>query len=152
MQTSLSRTLYWGSLSRHISALLARFQEAHYTNAELVTIVCSCRCGLVSGCGKTALILSSCSASWGWASNARNMSRHWTSIKCKWKWSVHQVACVYYGRFWPPVWNTFRADRHFKWPVCILLHLCCVLPLLRGPWLEWWDYTRRWYYRYLNSG
>jgi hypothetical protein len=25
----------------------------HYTDAELVTIVCSCRCGLVSGCGKT---------------------------------------------------------------------------------------------------
>jgi hypothetical protein len=25
----------------------------HYTNATLVTIVCSCRCGLVSGFGKT---------------------------------------------------------------------------------------------------
>jgi hypothetical protein len=25
----------------------------HYTNAGLVTVVCDCRCGLVSGCGKT---------------------------------------------------------------------------------------------------
>jgi hypothetical protein len=25
----------------------------HYTNAGLVTVVCGCRCGLVSGCGKT---------------------------------------------------------------------------------------------------
>jgi hypothetical protein len=29
----------------------------HYTDAELVVIVCSCRCGLVSGCGKTADLL-----------------------------------------------------------------------------------------------
>jgi hypothetical protein len=27
----------------------------HYTNAGLVTVVCGCRCGLVSGCGKTAV-------------------------------------------------------------------------------------------------
>jgi hypothetical protein len=26
----------------------------------------------------------------------RNMSRHWTLIKCKWKWTVYQVGCVYY--------------------------------------------------------
>jgi hypothetical protein len=25
----------------------------HYTNADLLTIVLGCRCGLVSGCGKT---------------------------------------------------------------------------------------------------
>jgi hypothetical protein len=24
------------------------------------------------------------------------MSRLWTLIKCKWKWSVYQVGCVYY--------------------------------------------------------
>jgi hypothetical protein len=53
----------------------------HYTNADLVTIVCSCRCGLVSGCGKTS---------------ARNISRLWTLIKCKCKWNVYQVGCVYY--------------------------------------------------------
>jgi hypothetical protein len=40
--------------------------------------------------------LRSCSDSWRWASNARNMSRLWTSIKCKWKWIVYQVGCVYY--------------------------------------------------------
>jgi hypothetical protein len=31
-----------------------------------------------------------------WASNARNMSRLWTSIKWWWMWSVYQVGCVYY--------------------------------------------------------
>jgi hypothetical protein len=51
----------------HYFPILSR----HYTDAELVAIGCSCRCGLVSGYGKT-----------GWASNARNMSRYWTSIKC----------------------------------------------------------------------
>jgi hypothetical protein len=29
----------------------------HYTNAGLVTVVCGCRCGLVSGCGKSSHIL-----------------------------------------------------------------------------------------------
>jgi hypothetical protein len=32
--------------------------------------------------------LCSCSASWGWTSDARNMSRLWVSIKWKWMWSV----------------------------------------------------------------
>jgi hypothetical protein len=27
--------------------------KRRYTNAGLVTVVCGCRCGLVSGCGKT---------------------------------------------------------------------------------------------------
>jgi hypothetical protein len=40
--------------------------------------------------------VSSCSASWRWASNARNVSRFLSLIKCKWKWSVYQVVCVYY--------------------------------------------------------
>jgi hypothetical protein len=40
--------------------------------------------------------LRSSSVSWRWASNARNMSRLWTLIKCKWKWRVYQVGCVYY--------------------------------------------------------
>jgi hypothetical protein len=55
---------------------------------------------IISGCGKTlsshilrpahiynrtqqSPILRLCSAYWGWASNARNMSRLWTSIKWK---------------------------------------------------------------------
>jgi hypothetical protein len=46
----------------------------HCTNAELVTIVCSCRCGLVWGYGKSSHILR--------PTHARNMPRHWTSIKC----------------------------------------------------------------------
>jgi hypothetical protein len=45
----------------------------YYTNAELVTIY---------NCTQQSPILRSCSTSWGWASNARNMSRQWTSIKC----------------------------------------------------------------------
>jgi hypothetical protein len=32
--------------------------------------------------------LRSCSASWGWANDARNMSRLWVLIKWKWMWSV----------------------------------------------------------------
>jgi hypothetical protein len=38
-----------------------------------------------------------CGASWRWTGDARNMSRHWTSIrwKWKWKWSVYQVGYVY---------------------------------------------------------
>jgi hypothetical protein len=32
--------------------------------------------------------LCACSASWGWASEARNMSRLWVLIKWKWLWSV----------------------------------------------------------------
>jgi hypothetical protein len=35
-----------------------------------------------------SLKLHSCSVSSWWASNAQNMSRLWTSIKCKWKWSI----------------------------------------------------------------
>jgi hypothetical protein len=30
----------------------------HYTNADLVAIVCGCRCGLVLDCGKSSYILS----------------------------------------------------------------------------------------------
>jgi hypothetical protein len=37
-----------------------------------------------------------CCASWRWASNTWNTSRIWTLMKCKWKWSVYQVGCVYY--------------------------------------------------------
>jgi hypothetical protein len=40
--------------------------------------------------------LRSCSATWRWASNARNTSRLWTLIKCKRKCSVYQVGCVCY--------------------------------------------------------
>jgi hypothetical protein len=50
----------------------------------------------IYNCTQQPPILRPYSASWLWAGNARNMSRHWTSIKCKWKWSVHQVVCVYY--------------------------------------------------------
>jgi hypothetical protein len=75
--------------------------KRQYTNAALVTIVCSCRCGLIwyqptSTIAHESPKLHSCSVSWWWASNARNMSRHWTSIQCEWKWSVYQVGCVYY--------------------------------------------------------
>jgi hypothetical protein len=45
----------------------------------------------IYNCTQQSPNLRSCSASWRWASNARNMTRHWTSIKWKWKWSVHQV-------------------------------------------------------------
>jgi hypothetical protein len=38
--------------------------------------------------------LCSCSASWGWASDARNMSRIWVLIKWKWLWSVSSW-CVF---------------------------------------------------------
>jgi hypothetical protein len=51
----------------HYLPLLRR----HYTNAGLVTVVCGCRCGLVSGCG--------------------NMSRLWTAIK----WNVKCVSSWY---------------------------------------------------------
>jgi hypothetical protein len=67
-------------------ALLAHHRETH-TNAALVTIVCSCRCAFASGsahiynCTQYSPKLNSCSVSWWWASNARNMSRLWTSIK-----------------------------------------------------------------------
>jgi hypothetical protein len=71
----------------------------HYTDTELVAIVCGCSCGLVPGHGKRPPhiyhctqqppILRSCNASWGWASNARNTPRHWTSIK----WSESEV-CI----------------------------------------------------------
>jgi hypothetical protein len=50
----------------------------------------------IYNCTKLSLNLRSCSASWRWASNARNMSRLWTLIKCKWKLSVYQVGYVYY--------------------------------------------------------
>jgi hypothetical protein len=47
-------TLLWLTVSTcfgHYLPILRR----HYTNAGLVTVVCSCRCGLVSGCGNINL-------------------------------------------------------------------------------------------------
>jgi hypothetical protein len=89
----------------HLSIL-----RRHYTNTVLVGVACCCRCSLFTGYGKTADChlqsnltpwttyisnstlhppkLCSCSASWGWASDARNMSRLWVLIKWKWLWSV----------------------------------------------------------------
>jgi hypothetical protein len=40
--------------------------------------------------------VSSCTASWRWAVNSRNMPRVWSLIKCKWMWSLYQVDCIYY--------------------------------------------------------
>jgi hypothetical protein len=54
----------------------------------------------------------SCSASWILASNARNMSRLWTLIKCKWKWSVYQVGCVYYVI--TTLWSTVNKTLNFS--------------------------------------
>jgi hypothetical protein len=60
--------------------------------------------------------LCSCSVSWRWASNARNMSRLWTLIK--WKWSVYQVGCVYYVIMSGTV----------KWHICLKEEtFCCSL-------------------------
>jgi hypothetical protein len=83
----------------------------HYTNTGLVITVCGCadvgRCVQSShiprpthiyNCTQQPPNLRSCSVSWRWARNARNISRLWTLIKCKWKWkwSVYQVGCAYY--------------------------------------------------------
>jgi hypothetical protein len=70
----------------------------------------------IYNCTQYSPMLRSCSASWRWASNARNMSRHWTSIKCKWKWSVHQVGCVYYviTSLWCTVNKTLKTRYSFR--------------------------------------
>jgi hypothetical protein len=129
MHTSLALTLYWGSMFRYFSGITCP-SSGGTTRTQFSWIVRSCRCGLVSGCGNICSLLTSwdqptsttahnshenCvsdSASWRWASNARKMSRHWNSIKRKWKWSVHQVGWVYYviTSLWCTVNRTLNAS------------------------------------------
>jgi hypothetical protein len=101
---------------RHYLPILRR----HYTNANLVTIVCGwsrdvgryqCshipRPNHIYNRTQWSPNLRSCSASWRWASNSRNMLRLWSLIKCKWRWSVYrQVGCVYYVI--TSIWCTFN--------------------------------------------
>jgi hypothetical protein len=63
--------------------------------------------------------LCSCSASWGWASDARNMSRLWVLIKWKWLWSVLNW-CVLLNYTMMQVNKTLQInfkyfDRNGKW-------------------------------------
>jgi hypothetical protein len=109
---------------------------------------------LVSGCGKSSHILRpthiynctqyspilrSCSASWRWVSNPRNMSRHWISIKCKWSWSVHQVGCVYYviTSLWCTVNKTLKMFI-FSYEMSILLQLPKYMAQVSSVWVTIW--------------
>jgi hypothetical protein len=39
------------------------------------------------------------------------MSRLWTLLKCKWKWSVYQVGCVYYVMIFTALWSRPKVDK-----------------------------------------
>jgi hypothetical protein len=56
--TNLIHTSLFALLRFTVSTCLGHYLpilRRHYTNAGLVTVVCGCRCGLVSGCGKTTV-------------------------------------------------------------------------------------------------
>jgi hypothetical protein len=113
MLTSLSLTLNWCSMNRHVSGITwpssggtTRTQN-RWLLCTVVDVGWSQNVGRLQSshilrpthiynCTQYSPNLRPCSASWRWPSNARNMSRHWTPIKCKLKWSVYQVGCVYY--------------------------------------------------------
>jgi hypothetical protein len=77
----------------------------HYMNAYLVTVVCGCSCGLVSECSRDQPTTTTVHNSHQICVRVvppedRRVTpetcRDWNLIKCKWKWSVYQVGCVYY--------------------------------------------------------
>jgi hypothetical protein len=130
IHTSLSLSLYWSSMSRHVSGITCPSSggNARTQNWWMCAVVDvgwtqdvgrlqpshTPRPPHIYNCYNTqhSPNLSPCSASWRWASDARNMSRHWTSTKCKWKWSVCRVSCVYY--LITSLWCTVNRTLTFK--------------------------------------
>jgi hypothetical protein len=82
IHTPLSLSLYSSSKSRHVSSITCP-SSGGTTRMQLWWLLC-------------AVVNVGWSQDLGRPSNGRNMSRLWTSIKWKRKWSVNQVVCVYY--------------------------------------------------------
>jgi hypothetical protein len=101
MHTSLSLTLHWRSMSRHVLGISC-LSSGGTTGTQNWWLLCAVvdvgwspetNPHLQLHTTVTNSVFVYCLLRTG---KSQNMSRHWTSIMCKWEWSVHQVGCVYY--------------------------------------------------------